>query len=365
MRVGVFGKRYPSCGIVTYCRELVGGLGARGHEVCFFYPGRVKGEPGDGWPVALRTPWFVLARRGVLARIEQELRVFEPELVHASFALGPLDWALPALCERLKVPLVVTFHVALDDRFSIPAGVSALVQRLYVASLSRCRRVIVFSEGYRHHLIRLGVPARNVSVLPNGVDTVRYRPGVSRFRAALDARLVFTFMGRLDPEKNPEALLAAFEALGWPEGVHVVMMGEGLLAARLHRRYAGRPRLHWLGQVSDERHRIDVLRGTDVFVLPSTVEGLSLALLEAMACGAVPMVTDVGADGEVVAGVGAVLDPSRITQSLTEAIEEYLAFPDAWQSLRFRARQRVLARYRLDEAFSRLENLYQRVRTAD
>jgi len=57
--------------------------------------------------------------------------------------------------------------------------------------------------------------------------------------------------------------------------------------------------------------------GADVFILPSLVEGLSLSLLEAMACGLACLATDVGADGEVGQGVGVLLTTGELHAAAT------------------------------------------------
>jgi glycosyltransferase involved in cell wall biosynthesis len=72
----------------------------------------------------------------------------------------------------------------------------------------------------------------------------------------------------------------------------------------------------WLGFIGDENKRIEILRGVDGFILPSLVEGLSISLLEAMACGIACMATDVGADGEVLKGAGIVLETKGLITQL-------------------------------------------------
>jgi glycosyltransferase involved in cell wall biosynthesis len=75
--------------------------------------------------------------------------------------------------------------------------------------------------------------------------------------------------------------------------------------------------MHYLVRfVADEKRRIEILRGADVFILPSLVEGLSLSLLEAMACGLACLATDVGADGEVLEEVGVLLNTRRVGSQL-------------------------------------------------
>lgn len=364
MRIAVIGKKYPFCGIVTYCRELRQALEARGHEVAFYY---MHNEEEEALPYLFKTHMFTVPALDARAKLAQGLAEFKPDVVHASFALGPLDWSIPEICAELGVPLVATFHVALDHRPTFPNQVSAWVYRLYASTLARCDRVVIFSEHQRDKLDGLGVPRENVVVLPNGVDVQRYRPGPSRFRASLGDGPLMTegnslrligYMGRLDPEKNVGSLLEAFANTPLPVGTQLAIMGDGVLASRLRKKYAEVQNVHWLGFVEDEAERIDVLRGCDLFVLPSSVEGLSLALLEAMACGAVPVATDVGADGEVIEGVGKVIDPTKLDTELGPAIAELLAHPHHLQRLRGATRKRVVERYAFHQNVNALLEVY-------
>jgi glycosyltransferase involved in cell wall biosynthesis len=105
-------------------------------------------------------------------------------------------------------------------------------------------------------------------------------------------------------------------------------MGSGPLEASLKRFYGDDDDVIWLGYVSNEQRRIDILRAADAFILPSFVEGLSLSLLEAMACGTACIATDAGADGEVLAeGAGIVLDTQRVASQLQTYLADFARPP--------------------------------------
>ncbi len=118
----------------------------------------------------------------------------------------------------------------------------------------------------------------------------------------------------------------------------------------------------WLGFVADEDRRIEILRGADVFILPSLVEGLSLSLLEAMSCGLASLATDVGADGEVLEqGAGVVLDTKRVQSQLRTLLPLFQDHSELTTLLGLKARKRVLERYTLMDNITRLEELYKEV----
>ena len=118
------------------------------------------------------------------------------------------------------------------------------------------------------------------------------------------------------------------------------------------------------GQLLDEAERIAMLRAMDIFVLPSMVEGLSLSLLEAMACGVPSVATDVGSDGEALRGAGMVVDPKDLDGQLRLALRTLVEFPEFRAELGRRARARAVERYSLSDNLDRLLALYRELRPA-
>ncbi|NES71827.1 MAG: glycosyltransferase family 4 protein, partial [Okeania sp. SIO2D1] len=111
-----------------------------------------------------------------------------------------------------------------------------------------------------------------------------------------------------------------------------------------------------------EQRRIEILRGADVFILPSLVEGLSLALLEAMSCGLACVATDAGADGEVLEnGAGIILNTHNVTTQLQTLLPLFKDHPELTTLLGQKARRRVLERYTLSRNIAQLEMLYAEV----
>jgi glycosyltransferase involved in cell wall biosynthesis len=364
LRVAWLGHRSATeaDGIITYSREITGGLRERGVEVVFFH--HARDQTDDDQSVALEALAFshrlVLSPPGSKRKLIDLLRRHGVDLVHVSLSFSSLDFNLPRLCHELGIPIVATFHVPYDTRFSVWRGISAAVYRLYAQALAECDAVIIFGEAQREILVGLGVPRRVIQVLPNGVDVDRYTPGPSPKREELGAERLFSYMGRLDPEKNVDVLLSAFHDAAPPPSLRMVVVGGGLEARRLKRRFADR-QITFTGVITDERERIAILRASDAFFLPSTVEGLSLAMLEAMACGAATVATDVGSDGEALRGAGVVLDPGHLDAELRLAVRLLMESPDVCALLGSLARQRAEERYSLATNLDRLLTLYRQL----
>ena len=234
--------------------------------------------------------------------------------------------------------------------------------QVYAPALAHYDAVIIFSKAQRDLLIRLGVPSAKIVVIPNGVDTNKYCPGPSPLKTELKADHIFVYQGRIAIEKNVESLLKAWRQVHRPTSAKLVIVGDGPLSNALMPTYGPEQNVLWLGSISDEQRRIEILQGADVFILPSFVEGLSLSLLEAMACGLACLATDAGADGEVLdGGAGVILNPQRVRSELRTLIPLMISQPEIVQLLGQKARQRALKSYCLSNNIDQLEAFYNRI----
>ncbi len=354
-------------GMATYSREVVHRLRARGHHVTFFQHELRESGSGEERPQEADEAVFLesvpLAGRIVLSSLaarrtlQDRLEQRDFDVVHASFWFSSLDFDLPRACRKAGIPLVATFHVAFDQRLSVWGGITSATYRLYAPTLAACDRVIVFGASQRDVLAELGVPPERLRILPNGVDVETYQPGPSGWKERVGASLLFVYMGRVDSEKNVDVLLRAFLDCQPPEDVKLVVMGGGGEQKRLRRHYRD-PRVIFTGHVGDAESRIELLRGADAFFLPSSVEGLSLSMLEAMACGAATVATDVGVDGDALRGAGIVLEPRGLDDQLRLAIRQLIEMPWLAKPLGEAARRRAVERYSLERNVDGLVEIY-------
>ena len=370
MHIAWLGKKSPFCGNVTYGREITNVLLDRGYKVSFLHFAQEE-STGENWPDCPEVflPFLyksqvytipTLNSSKILARSLQKLK---PDLVHASLTLSPLDFRLPEICEELNLPLVATFHPPFDSKLrNLKSSTQFLTYQLYAPFLAHYDRVIVFSRIQRDLLVKLGVKSEKLAVIPNGVDQKKYSPGSSPIKEKLNAKRLFVYQGRIATEKNVEALLKAWKHSDMDEDSKLLIVGNGPLAASLRPFYGKEYGIVWLGFVAEEKQRIDILRAADVFILPSLVEGLSLSLLEAMACGVACLATDAGADGEVLEeGAGVILKTQGVTTQLKALLPLFRDHPELTELLGQKGRQRVLERYTLSENIARLEKLYAEV----
>jgi len=383
------GKKSPFCGNVTYGLTTTEALRRRGHEISFIHfdtpasalgravedPPELNGTTSAGaesnpevaLPYLVKSQVYTIPSPGAQRELRESLERLQPDLVHASLTLSPLDFRLPDLCQQLGLPLVATFHPAFDASLrNLSAGTQQLTYQLYAPSLARYDRVVVFSELQAEVLARLGVPERRLAVIPNGVDPERWAPAppggesaeLLGLRQRFGGQRVFLYMGRIATEKNVEALLRAWR-LVQPAGCTLVVVGDGPVRQSLMQTYGSEIGVHWWGYEPDQAKRLALLQLAEVFLLPSLVEGLSLALLEAMASGTACVATDAGADGEVLeGGAGIVISTQGVTTQLRTLLPVLREQPVLSAELGRRARQRTLERYTLARNIDQLERLY-------
>lgn len=215
----------------------------------------------------------------------------------------------------------------------------------------------------------LDIPASfPIEVIPNFVDTERYAPAPrdhARLRALLpglgDDEPVLVHVSNFRPVKRIGDVVAVFAEVAARRPCRLVMIGDG------PERSAAERRLRELGLsgavcfLGKQASFVDVLAQADVFLLPSETESFGLAALEALSCGVPVVASDVGGVPEVVdPGETGYLAPVGDVRAMAAAVLALLDDRARWEGFSRRARERVVARFRLGPAIDRYEAVYRR-----
>ena len=231
---------------------------------------------------------------------------------------------------RRGTPILYTHHSALAVRGA--ETLSRLYNRLHRVLSGRADRILTTSEHYAALERRAGGPA--VEVVPWGVD-VRPRP----LRPHHDgAPLKVLFVGQMRPYKGLEWLIPA--VAGRP-GLELTLIGDGAHRADYELLAGSAQNVLFTGRVSDEDlHR--AYDTHDVVVLPSVTqaEAFGLVVLEGMAAGCVPVVSDLPGVRDLVADAGPVV-PTRDVDALAAALDGLAADRSRLATLGHRARRRA------------------------
>jgi glycosyltransferase involved in cell wall biosynthesis len=217
-----------------------------------------------------------------------------------------------------------------------------------------CHRIVTVSDYHRDWALRVGLgrPDQVVSI-PNGVPPERAQPRRARAEVRAELGIGDAFMmlstGRLAEQKGLEYLIRA-AALLQPvmPAAKFVVAGDGPLERRLAR-LVSELRLEDTVLLVGFRSDVgDLLAASDLVVLPSLWEGLSISLLEAMAAGKPVVTTTLGSNREVTNdGETAVLVPPKDPAALAAAIQALVGDAARLDELGRRGRKVQQERYTL------------------
>lgn len=343
MRIATLGNA-----AVVHTRRWVEHFRARGHEVELW-----SLEPGPATLGARRLPSAplpgFLRYPLALPALRRELGRFGPDLVDAHFV--PNYGLLGALAGRRPLAVVAWGS---DLLVSGPRDPLQRARARFV--LGRADAVVADSGNLAAAAIRLGAPAPRVHAIPWGVDRSRFRPAAAREPGLIASTRLH------EPIYDVETVIEGVaRVLASRPGVRLVVTGDGSRTARLEALAARRlPAGRWTftGRI-DPAAMADLLGRAELYVSASLSDSTSVSLLEAMAGGAVPVVSDLEGNREWVGeGEGARLFAPGDAAGLAAALERALA-DDGWRA-RARERNATVIAERGDAAanLARIEAVY-------
>ncbi|SEG47252.1 Glycosyltransferase involved in cell wall bisynthesis [Actinacidiphila yanglinensis] len=338
-------------GVARVVADLVRAQAAQGARVVVACPpggdlGPAAADRGAQvmpWP-ARRSPGAALPAE--VRSVARLIRAAGPDLLHLHSSKAGLAGRLAA---RGRVPTVFQPHAWSYDAVSGPAARAAL--RWERAATRWTHRVLCVSAAERDSGVRHGVRA-DWAVVPNGVDTARFRPPLrhSSARAALpalagldDETPLVVCVGRLCPQKGQDVLLRAWSAVvaRLPTAC-LALVGDGPDRQRLL--HDAPPGVLFAGAAADT---LPWYQAADVVVQPSRWEGMALAPLEAMACARPVVATDVSGAREALPAADTELCvvPPEEPAALAGALLRLLTDPATRTATGLRALADVRARH--------------------
>ena len=294
---------------------------------------------------------------GLRRRLRALLRAGDFDVVHIHNPTAP---TLPLLAiEEARGATVGTFHSTvgrslLQDAFRdwLDRAAARLDARIAVSRTAEASARL-YHPGEYH-------------VIPNGVDVERFQPGLEPFERWRDpARVNLLFVGRLDPRKGVQHLLAAMpEVVARTRGrARLLIVGNSALRPRLERGVpaALRPHIHFLGHVPSADLPRWYATG-DVFVSPASGnESFGIVLLEAMAAGVPVVATDIpGYRSVIQPGENAEAFPPGDVGALARALVRLVDDPARRAELARRGRSRALE-FAWPRVIDRIEGVYRQV----
>lgn len=386
MRVLIATQTYfpTTNGQAVFAANLAEGLARRGHEVVVVTPGdelHSYSEERNGVRVEYVAAVPIVRKKGDVRltpfpqiQAPKILERFRPDIVHIQDHY-PLCRSVVQAARKRGYPVIGTNHFLPENimrNMPGPLRDSGYVERLlwwtmldlfneldFVTAPSQTAARILLEQG-------LEVPVKAISC---GVDVRRFRPLLDidrrgqRLHFGVDPdRVVIVYVGRVDHEKRLDVAVQAMYILNRPD-VQLAIAGRGFHLPDLQtlvRTLGLQERVVFLGYVPPEEHPL-LLNCADIFVMPSEAELLSIATLEAMACGLPVLAADARALPEIVHhGVNGYLFKAGDPEDAARWMARLLAERDRWPAMGQAARQTAEA-HDIERVISEYEALYQEV----
>ena len=297
------------------------------------------------------------AALGALIRLTRFMRRERIDVVHNYLLRANLVGTLAARAAR--IPVTLTSKRGCHERRGLELASARLSNRLADCVTTNANAVRLFVHDNE------GCPLEKMVVIPSGIDTDRFAPlaladAKQRLGLAAD-RPVVGIVTRMRVRKGVEEFVRAMAAVRERiPAASAVVVGELSLDEALGglvRELGLDGHLHVLGPRSDMP---EVLSAFDLFVLSSHDEGMSNAILEAMAMEKPVVATDVGGTGEVVQhGRTGWLVPAKNPAALADAIAQMLSAPrETVATMGRRGRAAVVERFSAHAMVRQMEDLY-------
>jgi glycosyltransferase involved in cell wall biosynthesis/GT2 family glycosyltransferase len=232
---------------------------------------------------------------------------------------------------------------------------------------------IVASQHLKDWMVQRGAVPEGIEVCYINVDPEKFAPNQDlrskgRAKWGIPPEVpVILYAGRLCDQKQPKVFARVMRELK-SRGLHFrcLVAGDGEYKKWLSRylwRHCLKKHVRLLGAVSNREMR-DLLAVSDIFFMPSKMEGISLAIYEAMATGVVPVSADVGGQRELVTPECGILiersSESEEVKAYADALEKLIRSPELRKSMGAEARKRVSTLFHIDQMGKRMDELLKR-----
>lgn len=261
------------------------------------------------------------------------------------------------------IPTVVTVldlaFIKYPDLFlRYKRGVSQLTQWTDY-SVRQASRVIAISEATKRDLVEhYGISSKIVSVAYPGIDITRYKPATARQvkktaqKYHLGGKYIL-YVGTIQPRKNLTRLLKAFERLDdkYSDYKLVIAGAQGWMTQDFSQELNRSPKKSQIVLTGfvDQEDIASLYTGADCLCLVGLYEGFGIPPAEALACGTIPVVSEVSSLPEVVGDGGIKVDPFSVS-SIREGITRALSMPDKERKMIITAGQKHIQSFSWDKS---------------
>jgi glycosyltransferase involved in cell wall biosynthesis len=245
-----------------------------------------------------------------------------------TFQIGYTSFVSIVLAMILRIPSLIKVASS-GIGGDIRRARKTLWGKLCLFMAKRATRIIAVSDSVKRELMDEHVPPAAIESIANGIDLEMYEPyrdkPAMRRRIQLPDKKTIIYTGRLSPEKGVDFLIRTFADVLQTLPCQLLIIADGPEQDAVVQIIAEHNLDGTVLLISGAEEVAPYLKASDLFVLPSRFEGLSNALLEAMACGLPVISTRVGGSRDIIEdGQNGLLVDVDATDQLREAMERLL-----------------------------------------
>ncbi|MBQ3476502.1 glycosyltransferase [Candidatus Saccharibacteria bacterium] len=400
---------YPQInGVAVFSHNLAVGLARRGHEVMVItpsqtgrnytrtqdgvkvkylrsmdvkvYPDQINPVPKKKKVLGVELP-HLFYKNGFKVSIFPQIEIkkilddFKPDVVHVQVS-DPIGLSVVSYARKRGIPVVTTEHnqpEVITDPLKMPGPmkkpVNAMLSAYFRNRQSKSDFVTMPTEQAIRNLLEKHQFEIPIAAVSNGVDLKHFKPGKApagiyrKYGIDKDAAVVL-YVGRVDPEKQVGAVIAAFkEARKFVPKTEMVIVGDGVDKARLEKMVKDdglSSSIKFLGRVTPpdlyELYRVGTL-----FATASEIETQGIVLIEAAATGLPLIAVDKGAVSEVcISDKNGFLCRPGNTAEIAEAMIKILSDPELQQKFAINS-VKIAAEHDMEKTLDKFINIYQKL----
>jgi glycosyltransferase involved in cell wall biosynthesis len=243
------------------------------------------------------------------------------------------------------------------------------IKKLAIFTAKKALRVIVDAECLKDIWVKVGISESKIHVIPFGVDTSIFNPHASNetirsdLHLAKDDVVIVSTRFFFNDHYNIDCLIKAIPLVRKKhEEAKFLIKGAGPLEdylKRLSQKLGVSDGVRFVGLVPHDKVA-QYLSTADIYVSTSFVDSTSVSLLEAMACGLAPVVTDIAGNREWIEdGVNGFLFPPRDSEALAEKINQLIGNPQLRKSFGKKCVQIITQKATWDKCVASMEAVYE------
>lgn len=285
---------------------------------------------------------------------------FNTELVHQNVPFDTKgiirEFFINIWCRLFNIPVLLHIH---GGEYFTNEIRNLLVKRMAKTLICSGNKVVVLSENEQKKLKQM-FGHGSADVLANGIDTQKYKPSLIK---EIAPKPNFLYLGRIEKDKGILEIVEAFRYIQKQYCFSFTLCGFGSLTNHVKEECEKILGTDFIFKgIVCGAEKLKTIHESNYFLLPSYFEGLPISLLETMAAGVVPIVTNVGSISSVVENeLNGIFVLKYNSIDLAEKIKKVITDKTLYEFLSKNAIQTITEKFDIKEYIAKLNAIYIRI----